>query len=58
MSEKMNRPSHVTRTDVFDDLGFSKAEAAALKIKAKILTALLGRIRQAAIYPGPACRDS
>jgi predicted XRE-type DNA-binding protein len=46
MSEKMNKPSHVTSTDVFDDLGFSKAEAAALKIKAKILTALLGRIRQ------------
>jgi predicted XRE-type DNA-binding protein len=46
MSEKMNRPSHVTRTDVFDDLGFSKAEATALKIKAKILTALLRRIRQ------------
>jgi predicted XRE-type DNA-binding protein len=46
MSEKINRPSHVTGTDVFDDLGFSKSEAAALKIKAKILTALLGRIRQ------------
>ena len=42
----MNRPSHVTRTDVFDDLKFSQAETAALKIKAKILAALLGRIRQ------------
>jgi predicted XRE-type DNA-binding protein len=46
MPDKTNSPSHVTRTDVFDDLKFSQAEAAALKIKATILTSLLERIRQ------------
>jgi predicted XRE-type DNA-binding protein len=45
MSGKANRPSQITKTDVFDDLRFSVAEASALKIKAKILAALLERIR-------------
>ena len=46
MPGKTHRPSHITRTDVFDDLKFSEAEASALKIKAKILSALLERIRR------------
>ncbi|HEY2497846.1 MAG TPA: XRE family transcriptional regulator [Candidatus Angelobacter sp.] len=46
MSGKINKPAHITKTDVFDDLNFSQAEAAALKIKAKILNALLAQIRQ------------
>ena len=46
MAGKTNRPSHVTKADVLDDLNFSPAEAAALKVKAKILSALLGRIRR------------
>lgn len=46
MAEAVNKPRHVTRGDVFDDLGFSETEAATLKIKAKILSALLERIRQ------------
>jgi predicted XRE-type DNA-binding protein len=46
MPEKMSRPRHVTRTDVFDDLKFSPAEAATLKIKAEILAAILQRIRR------------
>jgi predicted XRE-type DNA-binding protein len=46
MSVKTNRPSHITTTDVFDDLKFSEAEASAWKIKAKILAALLERIRR------------
>jgi predicted XRE-type DNA-binding protein len=46
MSGKANRPSHITTTDVFDDLKFSEAEASAWKIKAKILAALLERIRR------------
>src|SRR5450432_705852 len=46
MSRKINRPSHVTRADVFDDLRFPEAEAAALKVKAKILATLLERIRR------------
>ena len=46
MSEKSDKPRHITRGNVLDDLGFPPAEAAALKIKAKILNALLERIRQ------------
>jgi predicted XRE-type DNA-binding protein len=46
MAAALNRPSHITRGNVFDDLGFSQDEAAALKIKAEILSALLARIRQ------------
>jgi predicted XRE-type DNA-binding protein len=45
MRAKANRPSHVTKGNVFEDLGFSKEEAAALKIKAAILSALLDHIR-------------
>jgi predicted XRE-type DNA-binding protein len=46
MATIVNKPSHITRGNVFDDLGFSPPQAAALKIKAQILTALLARIRQ------------
>lgn len=46
MAGKTNQATHVTKADVFDDLNFSQAEAAALKLKAKILSALLGRIQQ------------
>jgi predicted XRE-type DNA-binding protein len=40
----MNKPAHVTRGDVLDDLGFSRAEADALKVKATIFEAILGEI--------------
>jgi predicted XRE-type DNA-binding protein len=40
----MNKPAHITRGDVLDDLGFSRAEAAALKVKATIFEAILGEI--------------
>ncbi len=46
MPKATNKPRHVTKNNVFDDLGFSSAKAAVLKIKAKILSALLERIRQ------------
>lgn len=46
MTEKIYKASHITRGDVFDDLGFSPAEASALKVKARILSALLERIRE------------
>ena len=46
MPRETNKPTHVTKGDVFDDLGFSTAEATVLKIKARILSALLQRIRQ------------
>jgi len=46
MSERTNKARHITRGDVFDDLGFSGPEAASLKVKAKILSALLECIRR------------
>ncbi|HUA93490.1 MAG TPA: helix-turn-helix transcriptional regulator [Terracidiphilus sp.] len=40
----MSKPAHITRGDVLDDLGFSRAEASALKIKATIVEAILAEI--------------
>jgi predicted XRE-type DNA-binding protein len=38
------RPTHITRGDVLDDLGFTRAEASALKIKADLLDVILREI--------------
>ncbi|MGA7341522.1 MAG: helix-turn-helix transcriptional regulator [Terracidiphilus sp.] len=40
----MSKPAHITKGDVLDDLGFSRAEASALKIKATIVEAILAEI--------------
>jgi predicted XRE-type DNA-binding protein len=40
----MNKPTHITRGDVLDDLGFSKSESSALKVKATIVEAILSEI--------------
>lgn len=40
----MSRSSHITTGDVLDDLGFSRSEASALKIKASIVEAILAEI--------------
>lgn len=40
----MNKANHITTGDVLDDLGFSRSEASALKIKAFILEAILAEI--------------
>lgn len=40
----MNKPTHITKGDVLDDLGFSRAQASALKIKATIFEAILAEI--------------
>lgn len=40
----MSKPAHITRGDVLDDLGFPRAEASALKIKAGIVEAILAEI--------------
>jgi predicted XRE-type DNA-binding protein len=40
----MNKPTHVTKGDVLDDLGFSRSEASALKVKATIVEAILAEI--------------
>ena len=41
-----NKTSHITRGDVFRDLGFSTEKALALKFKAKILITVLDEIRR------------
>jgi predicted XRE-type DNA-binding protein len=45
MKSTTNRPTHITKGNVFDDLGFSREDAAALKIKAKILSAILKHVK-------------
>jgi predicted XRE-type DNA-binding protein len=40
------RPTHITKGDVLDDLGFTRAEASALKIKADLLDAILREIEK------------
>lgn len=40
----MSKSTHITKGDVLDDLGFSRAEAAALKVKATIFEGILGEI--------------
>jgi predicted XRE-type DNA-binding protein len=40
------KPSHITKGDVLDDLGFTRAEASALKIKADLLDSILREIEK------------
>jgi predicted XRE-type DNA-binding protein len=40
------KPAHITKGDVLDDLGFTRAEAATLKIKADLLDAILREIER------------
>jgi predicted XRE-type DNA-binding protein len=40
----MSKPAHITTGDVLDDLGFSRAEASALKVKAVVAEAILAEI--------------
>lgn len=44
MKSETNKPSHITKGDVFDDLGLSRSEASALKVKATLLDAILREI--------------
>jgi len=39
-----SKPAHITKGDVLDDLGFTRAEASALKIKADLLDVILREI--------------
>ena len=40
------KPTHITKGDVLDDLGFTRVEASALKIKADLLNAILHEIEK------------
>ena len=41
MKKAANKPAHVTRGNVLDDLGFSPEQATALKFKAELYRAIL-----------------
>ncbi len=44
MARKTSAVAHVTRGDVLDDLGFTRSEATALKIKSDLLDAIRSEI--------------
>ena len=44
MKNDANKPTHITKGDVLDDLGLSRSEASALKVKATLLDAILREI--------------
>ena len=46
MKNQTNKPAHITKGDVLDDLGLSRSEASALKVKATLLDAILGEIQR------------
>ena len=46
MRNPANRPTHVSKGNVFNDLGFSPEKALALEFRAKILTAILDEVRR------------
>jgi predicted XRE-type DNA-binding protein len=46
MSKQVTCVTHVTRGDVFDNLGFTRSEATVLKIKADLLDAILDEIER------------
>jgi predicted XRE-type DNA-binding protein len=43
MKKQTDKPSHITRGNVFDDLGFTPEKAASLKVKAELLHDILKR---------------
>jgi len=46
MTRRVSAVTHVTRGDVLDDLGFSRSEATALKVKADLLDAIRNEIEE------------
>lgn len=50
-----NKPSHVVRGNILDELGFSHAEASALKVKAELLSAILKTIRDRGYTQSEVC---
>lgn len=46
MASRNNRPTHITRGNVLDDLGFSPEQATALKFKADLYQAILKSARR------------
>jgi predicted XRE-type DNA-binding protein len=46
MTNRISAVTHITKGDVLDDLGFSRSEATALKVKADLLDALRAEIER------------
>lgn len=46
-----NRPTYVSAGNVLEDLGFSRSESLALKIKAELMDAILAEIERRAYTP-------
>jgi predicted XRE-type DNA-binding protein len=46
VAKRISAVTHVTRGDVLDDLGFSRSEATALKVKAELLDAIRAEIER------------
>jgi predicted XRE-type DNA-binding protein len=46
MPKKKNKPTPVTRSDVFEDLGFTAEEAAILQLKTQLHIEIMRAIRQ------------
>lgn len=44
MKNGANKPSHITKGDVLEDLGLPRSEVAALKVKATLLDAILSEV--------------
>jgi predicted XRE-type DNA-binding protein len=46
MAKRISAVTHVTRGDVLDDLGFTRSEASALKVKADLLDSIRAEIER------------
>ena len=46
MRTSSNKPAHITKGDVLDDIGFARSEASVLKMKATLLDAILDEIQR------------
>ena len=51
MPKKENKPTHVTRANVFEDLGFTAEEAAILQLKTQLHIEIMRAIRQQNLTP-------
>jgi len=51
MPSKTNKPAHVRRGNVFDDLGFTAEEAAILQLKTQLHIEIMRAIRQQKFSP-------
>jgi predicted XRE-type DNA-binding protein len=51
MPTRENKPSHVTRGNVFDDLGFSAEEAAILEMKTQLHIEIMKVVRKRKLSP-------